>query len=512
MQDGDGMVGGHLIAGDWIAGEGDVFLSEPATGGARRFTSATKVEVEAAANAAEEAFAEYSAATALQRSRFLDRIAAEITAQADGIIGTACAETGLPEARIRAELDRTTGQLRLFAQHILQRGWLDERHDPALPTRVPPRPDLRLIQRPVGPVAVFSASNFPLAFSVAGGDTASALAAGCPVIVKAHQAHPATSELVAQAIDASRRAEGLPGGVFAMLQSATRVTGSALVTHPLITAVGFTGSTAGGRALFDLCAARPVPIPFYGELGSVNPLFVLRGAGLRRGADIARGWATSLTQGAGQFCTKPGLAILPEGEIAERFVQSAAAALADVPTQCMLSNAIAQGFRASISKLEEKPGVIEKHGSVVADGRDMGPILLRTRAEDFLADPEMAEEAFGPGGLVITVSDPQEASALARSLPGQLTATVHGDPEDQPEARTLFGILERKAGRLIWNGFPTGVEVADAMVHGGPYPASTNFGHTSVGTMAIRRWLRPVCYQDMPSTVFPVRSACPSRS
>lgn len=503
MSEGNGKVGGHLIAGDWIAGEGDVFLSEPATGDARRFTSATKVEVEAAANVAEEAFAAYSGATALQRSRFLDRIAAEMTARADDIIATACAETGLPEARMKAELDRTTGQLRLFAQHILQRGWLDERHDPALPTRVPPRPDLRLIQRPVGPVAVFSASNFPLAFSVAGGDTSSALAAGCPVIVKAHRAHPATSELAAQAVDAARRAEGLPAGVFAMLQSAERTTGSALVTHPLIAAVGFTGSTGGGRALFDACSGRPVPIPFYGELGSVNPLFVLRGAGLRRGTEIARGWASSLTRGAGQFCTKPGLVILPAGEIAERFVSTAAMTLADVPPQCMLSDAIAQGFRSSIGQLLEKPGVTACHGSLNSYGRDVGPVLLRVKAADILGDMEMIEEAFGPGGLAITVASPEEAIALARSLPGQLTATVHGDAEDQHDARTLFSVLERKAGRLIWNGFPTGVEVSDTMVHGGPYPASTNFGHTSVGTLAIRRWLRPVCYQDMPTAVVP---------
>ena len=498
MQAGIGEVGGHLIDGCWECGAGEVFASEPATGAPRRFASATAAEVEAAARAAEDAFGAYSVTTAQQRARLLDRIAAEMQARECDIIAIASTETGLPEARMNAELARTTGQLRLFSQHILQRGWLDMRHDPALPTRTPPRPDLRLIQRPVGPVAVFSASNFPLAFSVAGGDTASALAAGCPVIVKAHQAHPATSEIVAQAIDAARRAEGLPAGVFAMLQSATRATGTALVTHPLITAVGFTGSTVGGRALFDLCAARPVPIPFYGELGSVNPLFVLRGAGLRRGRDIARGWVASLTQGAGQFCTKPGLAILPEGEIAERFLSDAAEALAQVPLQCMLSETIAQGFRTSVDRLRQKADVQAVHSTDTVDGRDMGPILLRVKARDFLEDAGMSEEAFGPGGLAITVANPDEATALASSLPGQLTATIHGDPEDHPEARNLMPILERKAGRLIWNGFPTGVEVADAMVHGGPYPASTNFGATSVGTLSIRRWLRPVCYQDMP--------------
>lgn len=501
----DDQIGGQLIGSGWLAGQGEEFLSEPASGAARRFTSATSAEVDGAARAAEDAFAAFAATTAQHRARFLDRIAAEMRAREERITVIACAETGLPEARIRAEFARTTGQLRLFAQHVLTRGWLDERHDPGLPTRNPPRPDLRLIQRPVGPVAVFAASNFPLAFSVAGGDTASALAVGCPVIVKAHQAHPATSEIVADAIDTARKAERLPPGTFALLQSATRMTGTALVTHPLVRAVGFTGSTAGGRALFDLCAARPEPIPFYGELGSVNPLFVLRGAGLRRGAEIARAWAASLTQGAGQFCTKPGLVILPTGEIAERFLQVAVEALAETPSQCMLSDTIAQGFRVSIARLEEKSGVVTGHNTVAKEGRDMGPVLLRTTADAFLADAEMAEEAFGPGGLAITVADPEEAVALARSLSGQLTATVHGDPEDQAEARALFGILERKAGRLIWNGFPTGVEVADAMVHGGPFPASTNFGQTSVGTLSIRRWLRPVCYQDIPSGLTPVR-------
>lgn len=496
-------VGGHLVGGNWLLSGSGEFSSEPAIGDSRNFYSASDVDVDGAACAAEKAFGSYSVISAIDRSRFLERIAFEIHERAAEITGIAAAETGLSHDRLKAELVRTTGQLRLFAQYILQPAWLDRRHDPALPTANPPRPDLRLIQRPVGPVAVFSASNFPLAFSVAGGDTASALAAGCPVIVKAHQAHPDTSEAVARAIDVARRSENLDAGVFAMLQSGDRMTGTSLVRHPFVQAVGFTGSTVGGRALFDICAARTVPIPFYGELGSVNPLFILRGAGLRRIEQIAKNWVDALMQGAGQFCTKPGIVVLPAGEIAERFVRSAAALLAEIPEQVMLSDMIASGFRSSISRIRDNPGVSVCYQTREDEARSMSGVLLRTTADEFMKNKELAEEAFGPGGLVVTVGNKDEALQLARSLPGQLTATVHGDSDDYPEGKVLFAILERKAGRLLWNGFPTGVAVCDAMVHGGPYPASTNFGHTSVGTMAIRRWLRPVCYQNIPEQLTP---------
>lgn len=497
-----GPVGGHLIDGAWTSGSEGVFLSEPANGPARSFASATGAEVDTAVRAAERDFGVFSRTPAAHRSSFLDRIAECLRKTREEIVDTASSETGLPPGRIDAELDRTIGQLRLFAQHILKPEWLDRRYEPGIPGRVPPSPDLVLIQRPVGPVAVFAASNFPLAFSVAGGDTASALAAGCPVIVKAHQAHPATSELVASLIDEARRAEGLPNGVFALLHSAERATGTALVTHPLVQAVGFTGSTAGGRALFNLCAGRETPIPFFGELGSINPLFVLRGAGLRRGDTIARDWVASLTQGAGQFCTKPGLVVLPAGEIAERFLLTAVEALDLVPEQCMLSPLIAEGFRASTRRIESQSSVQTCLDHRTAQGRHMGPALMRTTAEHFLTEPELTEEAFGPFGLAVTVTDPSQSLDIASKLPGQLTATLHCDSEDHAEAEALLEVLERKAGRLVWNGFPTGVAVSDAMVHGGPYPASTNFGQTSVGTMAIRRWLRPVCFQDVPWGVF----------
>jgi NADP-dependent aldehyde dehydrogenase len=494
-------VGGHLIEGVWTTGSEEDFLSEPVIGTARRFCSATQSDVDAAVQAAERDFGVYAATSALRRSSFLEGIARLIREHRDTIREVVASETGLPHARLDAELDRTVVQLRLFAQHILKPDWQERRHDPAVPNRMPACPDLLLIQRPVGPVAVFSASNFPLAFSVAGGDTASALAAGCPVIVKAHQAHPGTSELIATLVDKARCIEGLPPGVFALLQSSQRSTGTALVTHPSIQAVGFTGSTIGGRAMFNLCAGRETPIPFYGELGAINPLFVLRGAGMLRAEKIAQDWVASITQGAGQFCTKPGLVILPEGEIAERFVMAATAAMRQCPEQCMLSTGMADGFRASTSRIEATAVMQPCVDLRTLQGRDMGPVLMRTTADHFLSVPELTEEAFGPFGLAVTVADHHQSLGIARAIPGQLTATLHCDSEDHAEAASLLRVLERKAGRLVWNGFPTGVAVSDAMVHGGPYPASTNFGHTSVGTMSIRRWLRPVCYQDVPRQI-----------
>jgi NADP-dependent aldehyde dehydrogenase len=402
------------------------------------------------------------------------------------------------------ERGRTTGQLRLFADHIEAGAHLDLRHDPALPDRQPlPRPDLRVMQKPVGPVAVFGASNFPLAFSVAGGDTASAFAAGCPVVVKGHEAHPATSEIVAEAIRAAIGAQGIDPGVFSLIHGGSRETGRALVEHPLIRAVGFTGSLQAGRALFDLCAARPEPIPFYGELGSVNPMFLLPAALAARGPEIARGWAGSLTMGAGQFCTNPGIAVAIRGKAADAFAEAAAAALSETGPQVMLTDGIAEAYRAGRDRVVGKTGVQELLTSV-CDLRKVSPNLYRTTGAAWLADEALGEEVFGPLGLIVAVEDEAEMVSVAKSLKGQLTCTLHLDETDTALAQRLLPILERKAGRVLANGFPTGVEVGDAMVHGGPYPASTNFGHTSVGTLAIRRWLRPVCYQSMPEALLPL--------
>jgi NADP-dependent aldehyde dehydrogenase len=497
------LTGKHLIAGDWVAGEA-TFTSDPAHGEKRRFSVGTPANVDAAAKAAEEAFWSYGYSSRAERAAFLNAIAEEIEKRGAEITEIGTQETGLPEARLQGERGRTTGQLRLFASHIEKGDYLDKRHDGALPDRQPlPRPDLKLVQRPIGPVAVFGASNFPLAFSTAGGDTAAALAAGCPVVVKGHSAHPGTGEIVAQAIDAAIKACGVHPGVFSLIQGGKRDVGTSLVQHPLIKAVGFTGSLAGGRALFDLCAQRPEPIPFFGELGSVNPMFLLPKALASRGGEIAKGWAGSLTMGAGQFCTNPGIAVAVDGPELSAFMDQTTEALKAVSAQTMLTDGIAEAYRSGRDRVRGSTGVRELL-ETSCDQRNATPYLYATTGKDWLANEELGEEVFGPLGLVVSASDFDEVIAIARSLQGQLTCTLHMDDADAEQARSLMPILERKAGRLLANGFPTGVEVADAMVHGGPYPASTNFGATSVGTLAIRRFLRPVCYQNMPAAVLPL--------
>ena len=494
--------GKHLIAGDWV-GTAETFASEPASGPVHAFSVGTVDLVDRACQAAEEAFWAYGYSTREERAVFLEAIAEEIEARGAQITEIGTSETGLPAGRLEGERGRTTGQLRLFASHIRAGAYLDERHDPALPDRAPlPRPDLRMIQRPIGPVAVFGASNFPLAFSTAGGDTAAALAAGCPVVVKGHGAHPGTGEIVAETIDAAIRKSGMPAGVFSLVQGGNRAVGQALVQHPLIKAVGFTGSLGGGRALFDLCAQRPEPIPFFGELGSVNPMFMGPAAIAARGTALGQGWAESLTMGAGQFCTNPGIAVVIRGADADAFIEAARAALSESGAQVMLTEGIASAYRNGAASMGAQPGVRDLLASM-CDTREAKPFLFQVAAEDWLGNHALGEEVFGPLGLVVTVADEGQMAEVARSFAGQLTATLHVDEGDTALARRLLPILERKAGRVLANGFPTGVEVCDAMVHGGPYPASTNFGATSVGTLSIRRFLRPVCYQNLPQAILP---------
>jgi len=494
--------GKHLVAGQWVASNA-TFTSRPATGSAHAFSVGTPEQIDAACKAAEEAFWSYGYSGREERARFLNAIADEIEARADAITEIGMAETGLPQARLQGERGRTTGQLRLFASHILEGDYLDKRHDEALPDRQPlPRPDLKLVQRPIGPVAVFGASNFPLAFSTAGGDTASALAAGCPVVVRGHPAHPGTGEIVAEAIAAAVASCALHPGVFSFIQGDGHDTGQALVQHPLITAVGFTGSLRGGRALFDLCARRPVPIPFFGELGSVNPVFLLPEALAARGAAIAEGWAGSLTMGAGQFCTNPGVVLVLDGPQADAFVTTATQALGKIGAQTMLTDGIADAFRSGAERVAGSGGARALVGTS-CDTREATPYVFETDGDTWLANEELGEEVFGPLGIVVRVKNPVQLLEIAKGLEGQLTCTLQMDDGDIELARKLMPILERKAGRVLSNGFPTGVEVADAMVHGGPYPASTNFGATSVGTLAIRRFLRPVCYQNLPDALLP---------
>jgi len=496
------ITGKHLIAGDWVEGA-TKFTSEPAHGEAHEFSVGTPAHVDAAAQAAEEAFWSFGYSTRTERAALLNAIADEIEARGEEITAIGTSESGLPEARLQGERGRTTGQLRLFASHIEKGDYLDRRHDEALPDRAPlPRPDLRMIERPIGPVAVFGASNFPLAFSTAGGDTAAALAAGCPVVVKGHSAHPGTAEIVAQAIDAAIRKLGMHPGIFSLIQGGKRDVGQSLVQHKLIKAVGFTGSLAGGRALFDLCAQREDPIPFFGELGSVNPMFLLPEAVKARGEAIAKGWAGSLTMGAGQFCTNPGISVVIDGPDADAFVDATTEALAPVGAQTMLTDGIASAYRSGRDRIAAAKGVQELLTST-CDLRNATPYLFATTGKEWLDNEVLGEEVFGPLGLVVRVADFDEMMKVARSLSGQLTCTLHMDAGDTKHGQALMPVLERKAGRILANGFPTGVEVADSMVHGGPYPASTNFGATSVGTLSIRRFLRPVCYQNMPEELLP---------
>lgn len=494
--------GAHWIAGQQVTSD-DQFSSHPADGPSHLFSVGTPAMVAQACAAAEEAFWTFGYSPRDQRAALLHAIADEIDARADAITQIGSQETGLPQARLIGERGRTTGQLRLFADHILQGDYLDRRHDAALPDREPmPRPDLRMIQRPIGPVAVFGASNFPLAFSVAGGDTAAALAAGCPVVVKGHSAHPGTGELVGDAIVTAISKLGLHPGIFSLIQGGNRDVGQALVKDPNIKAVGFTGSLWGGRALYDICAARPEPIPFFGELGSVNPMFLLPAAMAARTTDLAKGWAASLTMGAGQFCTNPGVAIVIDGPDADAFVAATKLAIEPVGAQTMLTEGMAEAFRTGRDRIAGTSGVQDVL-TTTSDSRHATPYLFETTADAWLANHELGEEVFGPLGLVVRARDADQMVAVAQSLKGQLTCTLHLDDGDTGLGQRLLPILERKAGRVLANGFPTGVEVADSMVHGGPYPASTNFGATSVGTLSIRRFLRPVCYQNMPDALLP---------
>ncbi|PJE27177.1 Alpha-ketoglutaric semialdehyde dehydrogenase [Pseudooceanicola marinus] len=494
--------GKHLIAGEWTGTEA-TFASTPVTGEPITVSAGDATLVDKAVQAAEEAFWSYGYSSREERAAFLNAIADEIEARAETITAIGTAETGLPEGRLQGERGRTTGQIRMFADHILKGDYLDRRHDEALPDRAPlPRPDLRMIERPIGPVAVFGASNFPLAFSTAGGDTAAALAAGCPVVVKGHEAHPGTAEIIAEAIKAAVEKTGTHPSVFSMIHGGSHEVGGALVQHPLIKAVGFTGSLRGGKALFDLCAQRPEPIPFFGELGSVNPMFVLPEATAARGAAIGEAWAGSLTMGAGQFCTNPGIAVVGKGPEGDAFVAAAKDALAGTGAQVMLTDGIASAYRAGKDRFDGRNAVTPVL-TTDSDGREATPNLYETDASAYLQDHALGEEVFGPLGLVVRVDNLDEMVTLAKGFEGQLTATLHMDDGDADAARALLPVLERKAGRVLANGFPTGVEVCDSMVHGGPFPASTNFGATSVGTLAIRRFLRPVCYQNLPEALLP---------
>jgi NADP-dependent aldehyde dehydrogenase len=459
---------------------------------------ASAQDVERATQLAAAAFVEYGRWTAKRRANLLRRIADLVEANAAAIIERANQETALPPARLQGETVRTCGQLRLFASLIDDGWWLAARIDHADPNRKPlPRPDVRSMFVPLGPVAVFSSSNFPLA---------SALAAGCPVIVKPHHGHLGTSELVGLVVQQAARECSAPDGVFSMLCGPGREAGIALVKHPLIKAVGFTGSRSGGRALMDAAAARPEPIPVYAEMGSINPVFLLSGA-LQQNADaIATGLHASVTLGVGQFCTNPGLVFAETGPATQTFLQKLESLVAATPPGTMLTAELCAAYRAGVERFSNTPGVrrvTSSRGDAPAGEAEARAALFVTEADTFLRSPALMDEVFGPSTLVVRAGSREQMLAAAEKMEGQLTATLHGTPEDFAANRDLVAILERKVGRLVCNGFPTGVEVCHAMVHGGPYPATADGRSTSVGTRAIERFVRPLCYQSFPDASLP---------
>ncbi len=500
---------GELIVGpqSYKGGGGDLYAIAAATGERLEpaFGAATKEDVERACALAEESFDTFRQLPDERRAGFLDAIAQALLDLGSALTERAHLETGLPLPRLEGERMRTVNQLRLFAGVLRDGRWHAAVIDSAQPGRSPvPRPDLRQRRIGLGPVAVFGASNFPLAFSVAGGDTASALAAGCPVVVKAHPAHLGTSELVARAIRKAARDTGMPDGVFALIIGDGNWIGEALVSHPAIQAVGFTGSRRGGLALQRIVNARSEPIPMYAEMSSINPVIVLPAALAARGEQIARDFIDSLVLGSGQFCTNPGLVIAVQGNALDAFCANAAAALARKVATTMLTPSIHAAYCSGLERLRSLASVTQIAEGQPADGPyGAVPALLRTDARAFLDDAAMEDEVFGPSSLIVVCRDFAEVRMMVRRLAGQLTATVHLDEDDHTLARQLIPTLERKAGRVLFNGFPTGVEVSYAMVHGGPYPATSDSRTTSVGAAAIDRFLRPVCYQSIPDELLP---------
>lgn len=502
------LTGNMLIGRQAVAGSREAIRAiDPATGNLLdpAYPGGSEAQVDQACALARAAFAGYRETSLAARAGFLETIADEIEALGDALIERAMAETGLPQPRIQGERGRTCQQLRIFARTVRAGEWLDVRVDTALPERQPlARPDLRQRQVPLGPVTVFGASNFPLAFSVAGGDTASALAAGCPVVVKAHSAHPGTSELVGRAVARAAERCAMPEGVFSLLFGSGREVGIALVSDPRIKAVGFTGSRSGGLALCRAAQARPEPIPVYAEMSSINPVFLFPAALQARGEALAQGFVASLSQGAGQFCTNPGLVIARQGAELDAFIAAAAEHLKNSPAQTMLTPGIFDAFESAVGVLSQHDQVQKVMIGLPGDGPNRCQAqLFVTRAEAFLADPVLQSEVFGAASLIVQCRDDEQVRQIAEHLEGQLTATLHLDEADLESARALLPTLELKVGRVLVNGWPTGVEVCDAMVHGGPFPATSDTRTTSVGTAAIRRFLRPVCYQGFPDSLLP---------
>ncbi|WP_116108588.1 aldehyde dehydrogenase (NADP(+)) [Lewinella sp. IMCC34191] len=502
------LTGKQYIAGEATAAGSRTFRGiNPANGEklATDFYAATESEVDCAARAAGNAFGAFRDTTPAQRANFLRSVAEEIMALGDTLVERCCAESGLPAGRIQGERGRTVNQLRLFADVVEEGSWVDARIDRANPDREPlPKPDVRSMLRPLGPVAVFGASNFPLAFSVAGGDTASALAAGCPVVAKGHPSHPGTCELIATAINSAVQKAELPAGVFSLIQGDDHDSGMWLVKHPAIQAVGFTGSYGGGTALFRAANERKQPIPVYAEMGSSNPVFILPNALRERGQEIAKGLTQSVTLGVGQFCTNPGLVFLPPNGDTDAFTQAVATEFRGVDAAVMLNERIRDAYESGVDRLRGADRVELVGEGATGNGGYTGQARLFAASIDrYLADTDLEEEVFGPSSVLLSGGSREQLLESARRLGGHLTVTLFGTPEDLEQHRDLITILEQKAGRLIINNFPTGVEVCHSMVHGGPFPATTDSRTTSVGTRAILRFARPVCFQNFPDQLLP---------
>ncbi len=493
------------IASEPVITESGFQAIEAKTGNALEgtFANNTIEHVDQAVKAAHKAFKSYSRTKPQERAKFIDAIASEIETRRDAIVARAMLETGLPEARLIGETGRTTGQLRMFARMLEDGSWMRPVIDTADPQRQPlPKPDIRLTVAPMGPVAVFGASNFPLAFSTAGGDTASALAAGCPVVVKAHSSHPGTSILVAEAINAAMASCDIDPGVFSIISSDIYRIGGDLVQHPLIKAVGFTGSLGGGRALFDLCKARPEPIPFYGELGSTNPVFLLPNALKNQTASIANEFVGSMNMGCGQFCTNPGLLVAIKGTDLDTLLEHVVEQLPNVDAQTMLSPTISSAYRKDAASRTAIDGVETLVTGPKGDELQAQSMVAKVSAQTWLQQPELEHDDFGPFNLVIECEDFTEMESVVEKMYGHLTATIHAETSDDIETSSLLSGLRDKVGRILMNGWPTGVEVCQSMQHGGPYPAAT-FSPTSVGGRAIDRWVRPVAYQNVADNLLP---------
>lgn len=500
--------GKSIVAGTAVDGTAGTFRAvDPTTGEDLEpaFETVDEKAAAAATCAAREAFETYRVTTPEQRAEFLVRMADEIDALGDLVVDRACAESGLPRARITGELARTTGQLRLFADTVRYGAHQGVRLDsPDAERSSAPLPAIRQRWVPLGPVVVFGASNFPLAFSTAGGDTASALAAGCPVVVKAHNAHPGTAELVGAAVTRAVTACDLHPGTFSLLYGIDNSLGVALVTSPDIDAVGFTGSRGGGLALLEAAARRDRPIPVFAEMSSINPVCVLPGALLDDVDVLATQYVASLTLGAGQFCTNPGLIFVPEGADGERFLSAAAAAVSAATGAPMLTPQICTAFADAVAGVSGLDGVETVTSGEKGQGTNTAaPVLLRTTATDLAAEPRLQREMFGAAGLAVTYGSFDELVRTLRSVEGQLTATIRMGADDDPAVRLLLPVLEQLVGRILVNGWPTGVEVDHAMVHGGPFPATSDARTTSVGTLAIERFQRPISYQNVPEHLLP---------